>query len=552
VDTHQKETSNHGHEQVADVHAAPATSVKHTLPSIVDALIRIFEARPTHPERSHPISVSRSVSILAVLYEKARNAVEFRAEHLVRRAAIERILKRRITLGGSPESIAEALALELMWAKYIDSSLVDENVTAAITRVIRRYLKVKAKLFSSSSKYLGLTWASILGLMSSEIDEMIVSPTKRGAIVNFVYQALLPKYPLEGFTERDRDMVVYIATERAFAQSDEPLILFHLLKVIHPDWFTVTDENFDSEMAAFLQNVSDIQNHLINPKVTPVSRHMKRHLPPYRIIRDMFIEKDSAIRPIVEDEALLTQELERVAGVRYKETGAKIQRAVVRSIIYIFLTKMVFALALEAPFDLFIAHKIDYIPLIINLLFPPFLLFLVAGFTSVPGKENTKRLIERIKTILYHFDTIRDEADIFHGREQQKRPILTASFGIVYFAAFGITFGAILWALAALHYNPASQVIFIFFVALVTIFAYRIRVSSKEYELVDRQGVLEPLIDFFFLPILWAGDMLSKEIAKINIFIFLFDFILEAPLKVIFEVAEEWIRFIRTKKEEIL
>jgi len=552
VDTHQKESTNHGHEPEPTTHAAPAPAVKHALPSIVDALISIFEAKQSHPERAHPISVSRTVSILAVLYEKARNAVEFRAEHLVRRAAIERILKRRITLGGSPESIAEALGLELMWAKYIDSSLVDETVTHTITQIITRYLKVKSKLFSSSTKYLGLSWASILGLMSSEIDEMIVSPTKRGAIVNFVYQALLPKYPLAGMSERDRDMIVYIATERAFAQSDEPLIQYHLLKVIHPDWFTVTDANFDTEMAAFLQNVSDIQNHLINPKVSPVARHMKRHLPPYRIIRDMFIENDGAIRPIVEDETRLTAELERVADVRYKETGAKIQRAVVRSIIYIFLTKMVFALALEAPFDLFIAHKIDYIPLVINMLFPPFLLFLVAGFTSVPGKDNTKRLVDRIKTILYHFDTIKDEKDIFHGREQQKRPILTAAFGIVYVAAFGITFGAILWVLGLLHYNPASQVIFIFFVALVTIFAYRIRVSSKEYELVDRQGVFEPLMDFFFLPILWAGDMLSKEIAKINIFIFLFDFILEAPLKVIFEVAEEWIRFIRTKKEEIL
>lgn len=60
------------------------------------------------------------------------------------------------------------------------------------------------------------------------------------------------------------------------------------------------------------------------------------------------------------------------------------------------------------------------------------------------------------------------------------------------------------------------------------------------------------MVDFFFLPILRVGHLLSREIAKINIFIFFFDFILEAPLKVIFEVAEEWIRFIRTKKEEIV
>jgi hypothetical protein len=77
-------------------------------------------------------------------------------------------------------------------------------------------------------------------------------------------------------------------------------------------------------------------------------------------------------------------------------------------------------------------------------------------------------------------------------------------------------------------------------------------VSAKEYEMTDHSGFMGPIVDFFFLPILRVGHLLSREIAKINIFIFFFDFILEAPLKVIFEVVEEWIRFIRTKKEEIV
>jgi hypothetical protein len=89
-------------------------------------------------------------------------------------------------------------------------------------------------------------------------------------------------------------------------------------------------------------------------------------------------------------------------------------------------------------------------------------------------------------------------------------------------------------------------------VALVSFFAYRIRHSAKEYEMVERQGLLEPFMDFFLMPVLQAGQFLSREIARLNIFIFIFDFILEAPLKVIFEVVEEWIRFIRMKKDEII
>jgi len=147
---------------------------------------------------------------------------------------------------------------------------------------------------------------------------------------------------------------------------------------------------------------------------------------------------------------------------------------------------------------------------------------------------------------------LKDDSHPFLGHPNVHRPLLTAVFSVFYLATYAITFGLIHWMLTALHFSIASQIIFVFFVALVSFFAYRIRLSAKEYEMVDRQGILEPLIDFFFLPILRAGHILSREIAKINIFIFLFDFVLEAPLKVIFEVAEEWIRFIRIKKDEII
>ena len=59
------------------------------------------------------VTVSRTVSAAAVLYEAARNAVEFRAEHLIRRAAIERILRRRLIIKSTGSGIAEALIKEL-------------------------------------------------------------------------------------------------------------------------------------------------------------------------------------------------------------------------------------------------------------------------------------------------------------------------------------------------------------------------------------------------------------------------------------------------------
>jgi len=523
------------------------------LSKTVDQLIKIFEEeRPIIPAEAG-FTVSRTVSALATLYEKARNAVEFRAEHLVRRAAIERILKRRIMLGENAAVIAENLSVELVWAKYIDSSLIDKEKGNAITSIINRYLHVKQSVFSKSIKTNGITWTTMLGLMSSEIDETIVSPKKRTALVDFVYQAMRPKITVSGMDERMNSVQVYISVERAFAQADNALISYHLLQVLYPEWFSVTDATIGNAIPQFLESIGYIQTNMDDPRNPGIVRYIRKQLPTYRLLRDFFIEtKESEIRSTIENTPELEARLATLASKRYQEIGIKIRRAVIRSIIYIFLTKMVLALALEAPFDTLIEHKISYIPLLINLIFPPFLLYLVAGFITIPGAANTKRLIDGVKNILYHFDTMNKDQTFYANQTRSNRPLLLALFTIFYLVAFVISFGFITYVLTQLHFNIASQIIFLFFVALVSIFAYRIRQSAKEYEIIEHQGFLEPLIDFFFLPILRAGDLLSKEIAKINIFIFLFDFVLEAPLKVIFSVVEEWIRFIRMKKEEIV
>ena len=521
------------------------------LSTAVEALIGTFERREAVSGSAIRMNVSRTVSVLAVFYEKVRNAVEFRAEHLVRRASIERILKRRILLGGESPTIADNLILELLWARYIDPGIVDQDKINKIREIIDRYLTVKNQAFKGNSKFDGLTWDDILGLASSEIEEVLVSPVRREALNNFFYHAIRAKIKLPDQSTDHANMQTFIAVERAFSQSDEPLISYHLLKIIDRDWFTGSG-GADIKVPLFLKNLLSIKMALHDPVGEQLFRYVRRQTPPFLLLRDLFLDLGDQVRITVSDENLLRQKLAEIATRKYEEIGSKVRRAVVRSFIYIFLTKMVFALALETPYDVYVAKKVAYIPLIINLLFPPVLMVFVAGFISVPGAENTQRLIERIIKILYHFGSLSEEPDVFSSKEPEKRPILTAVFTFFYLITFGLTFFVIHLILSKLSFSWVSQVIFVFFVALVTFFAYRIRQSAKEYEMVEKQGILEPVMDFLFLPILRAGQFLSNEIAKLNLLIFLFDFILEAPLKVIFEVAEEWIRFVRTKKEEII
>ena len=121
-----------------------------------------------------------------------------------------------------------------------------------------------------------------------------------------------------------------------------------------------------------------------------------------------------------------------------------------------------------------------------------------------------------------------------------------------YSLTFIITLLIIYELLTLLKFNMISQAIFIFFVSVVTFFSYRIKQIVNEYHLKEKESVLAPIGDFFFMPILSIGKFFSQEIARLNFFIFIFDFLIEAPFKLVFEVVEEWISFVRQRKEEII
>ncbi len=519
------------------------------LAPIVTDLINTYSEGIVMGKTGVGYNVSRAVSALAVVFEKIRNAVEFRAEHLIRRAAIERILKRRIILNGAAGQIAENLVTELLWAKYIDSSFIDEAKIAELTLIIDKYLVIRHTI---SAGHASIPWDYVLGVASSEIEESIVSAKKRQALLYFFYQANRQKISLTGIDEQQTNLITLVASERAYMQSDDALIAYHLTTLLLPDWSNNTKEAGPTAVAQFLGATNTIRGILAHPLTAPVFRYLRRQVPPFLLLRDFFVEVGPEVQSYIEDPNKLNEKLTQIAINRYNETGHKVRRAMVRSFIYIFLTKMVFAFALEAPYDIYIMKKLSVLPLVVNTLFPPMMLFLVAGLFSVPGADNTRRLIDRIDKLLYHFDDIANEKDKFSERQQERRPVLTAAFSLFYLATFAITFGLINIGLNALQFSIPSKIIFVFFVALVSFFAYRIRHSAKEYEMIERQGLLEPIMDFFLMPVLQAGQFLSREIARLNVFIFIFDFILEAPLKVIFEFVEEWIRFVRTKKDEII
>lgn len=498
------------------------------------------------------IIISRTVSAMAVLYERIRVAMEYKEDHILRRSAIERIMKRRLLLNENGRNISEHLLKELLWAQYIPENSISVRMISVVQKTIDKYIFLRNEIGrgrTSGIKNMVSEW--LISTCAAEIEEKLVPDIKREAFINAIFQYYRDKVFLKDEDDETKEIQVYIAVHRTFAKSDNDLIRYELLKLSFPDliqktWMDLKDKS--TSMYALLNDINIQLSHGIGLKLT---RSLKNEIAPFLILQDIFENNPEEFVSILEDEKKLEHHVDIICRKRYDEIGKKLARAGVRSVIYIFLTKMVFAIGLEYPFDKYVVGEFNYVALGINTLFPPILMALALAGNSPPGPDNTKRILARLKEIVYQ-ESSGEQRITLTLKTPKTKPILNIAFSILYFIAFTLVFGSIIWLLMMLKFNLASMAIFIFFVTVVVFFAYRVRQLGREYVLRKRESLLSPVVNFFLLPILNVGKWLSNEVAKINVLIAFFDFVIEAPFKAIFGIFEEWFSFMRSKKEEII
>lgn len=523
------------------------------------ALIKTWQEGKEKPIISpNRISVSQTVSFAAFLYEKMRNAVEFREEHLIRRAAIERILKRRILLNENGRDVAESLIKELLWARYYENNTISEEKASTVQNSIDKYFFIRNEIASGrSNRKQEKINEFILEVLSSEIEEILSPNFRQEAFTNYAYQIIRSKIaPFEKGKEQERDIQVYISIERTFAKNDDAIIRYHLLKLYIPDIEKITWKLADKILPSFYEAYLNIEKQLVHPFADRLRNVIRKQIPPFLILRDIFEQNPETIKQVLENEKLLKDKVDQACRKRYQQTSERLKRTGIRSFIYILLTKAVFAFLVEIPYDLYFIGELEYIPIAINVVFPPLLMAVIVLSVTVPGDDNTRRIYNLINgIIIIEPDKEEKKHEVINlGRTSKKRgPLSTTLFTLIYFLTYVFSFGTIVYFLSKLDFNPVSQGVFIFFVTLVTFFGFRVTQITREYMVVDRDSVLSPLVDFFFLPIIRVGQWLSGEVLqRLNILIFILDFIIEMPFKAIVEVVDEWISFVKIKKEEIV
>ncbi len=499
-------------------------------PTVANFLTRLsYGATSTSQDQERP----GVVQTLARVYEKARNAMEYRADHLVRRAAIERILKRQSVFSQDPQTVAKMLLDELKWARYVASAELDHMPLSRLENILAKYLE---------STGVPKDW--VLGVASAEIEEGLNLNVDYNVFTAFAYQVLRQKVKVT--TLPDIDLLLFVAVDKVYSHSDEQQISYHVLQLVQKQ----ENIDFNKVLEITYAQIKDVSK---NPHLGRLSNFVRRQAVPLVLLRDMYFSDPADFRNLFETQEAFTAKAKQVLTVQLKKMSQRINTAAFRSIIYVFLTKMIFGLLFEAPIDILFVGHIVYIPLLINMAFPPLTMWAMTINISLPNLRDQEDLVARTWHIVNNFSDISQEPDFFSDNSEIKKGWWYFAFSIIYATVFAIIFGLIFLLLNKLHFSLASQLIFVFFLTIVAFFAYRIRQTAKIYSYKSgRDRATSSLWDMLLLPILAVGNIFSQGLTRLNFLAFAFDFILEAPFKLILQFLDNWVQFLSLKKEEVI
>jgi hypothetical protein len=507
-------------------------------------------------EHEPRIVVGTIVSRAAQYYEKARYSVDYTEEHLLRRTAIERILRRRLTIEFTQGKNSRSFIVELIEAGYLPNDELPERIIVPVQEIIDKTIFV-ISLFEHiyTGDQRNHLRSLAIKLATSEIDELLFPSIIDDATLKAFYRTIKDHVKLthSDTSSKELEIQTYLACRRGLFKENDAILFYKLWLLHYPNWTDLnhTNEENDEELKKIAEEFSKVSTLITEQLESPIH---KRYIPKikndiiyFSVIRKIVAKYQDTSEDILRDSDRLRGVVQEIVEGEYTQVHQRIRKTSWNAVMYILITKVVLALAIELPYDILVAQEIHYVALATNIIFHPLLLFAITTTISHPDKGNTARIVAGISSIVYK----EGHSDITL-KATRKKPTWQYVAGAVYLILFAISFGSILWLLNKLGFNLMGIAFFIFFLTFVSYFGLRIRYLARRWVIqTESQGFWSFVWDMLTLPIISLGRWLTEKFASINIFVFILDFIIEAPFKLVLRAIDTFALFIKEKKDEI-
>lgn len=516
---------------------------------VAQAVVAIF-AKKDAPNHESKITVNHFVSAIANWYEKLRNAMDYRDEEVVLRAAIQRILKRRLGLHRSKtvvgKTIAEPLLKELVWAHYFPNGSLPERYVQKAGDIVDVWIRWRKGVKSRYIMRDSVLDEWMYQLLSAHLARFLNPQTHRNTIANFMFYVMKDEIQISDDTQERKDVQAYLAVRRAYAKDDIAFLRFALFQQIFGE---LSEHTLERAIHGFKHGYREIRSQLKYKLKEKIYQYVKKQAPVFFILEDVLSQEKGNTNQIFAMEEDFQKVVFAACEKRYQGITQKVQLAIVKSVVFLLVTKAIFALSIEGTYDKFAYGTVQWSAIALNIGIPPLLLILVSLFISRPKEDNSKRILDKIKIVL-----LEDEpkiAPVYTVALRPKKKAIHTIFTFLWLFAFFLSFGTMVDILTRLHFNYVSQAVFIFFIAVVSFLAYGISNTAHQYNVDSKPGLFAPFIDFLFIPIVRVGRMFTDGISQINVIVFLFDYIIEIPFKAVFGFLDQLFGYLHTKREEL-
>jgi hypothetical protein len=484
------------------------------------------------------MEVHQIVSAAATLYEKVRYLIDYHEEHTIRRSAIERMLKRWIFIQGKTID-APSLLAELVEGGYLAKGEATKEVARRIDLCILKFLRIDPLLPKSNSQR-----RTVLGFVASEIESLLAPRLhlRDDAVAEAFYQTIRTR--IQGFehTGQDLDVQTRCACRRALLGSDDATLSYALWLLYVPQWKEGAAGEIESIGAQVPAILEAIHRDIENPTQWQIAQQIKNESVYFRIIRELIQHDGSSAADVLKNPEKMETATREFLEAKYVRENTKIRTSGRRAVLYLLLTKIILAIVVELPYELYVLGGGSQVPLLINVVFHPLLLFSLTYRVGSLGEANTEAIIGGMRQILYHTDS--------RPIPVRTRTRFVKTFAVLYILLVVGVFGGILAILQALSFNIVSMFLFFLFFVFVSYFAFRIRYNAGRWKVLGDSS-FSLMANLFAVPVVRTGQWLSRKFSTINVFVFIMDFIIETPFKHMLMFSNQFILYLKEKASEV-
>ena len=532
---------------------------------IYDLAVKYSEELVGAQKAFAPIRVDEIASRLARFYETVRKIVDWKDDSVLRRGAIERILKRVLftKIAGieeknvDVEKLAETVTLELIRGGHLPNDAIPTERVEIVSESLKKYLFFLEYLNnykpSQVKKRVNVT-TFILEIASCEVEEILTRPVKEYGIIDAMTEMLTERIrvaPKNKLTNKEIQRYVFIATCRTLYDLDTNFIIYRLLQIKYPDWKNPDTESVRAIASELPNTWKELKMELNLPITRKFSGLTERIDTVFMLIDDILDElkdKPKTIVKTLENKKRFKSLISKAYDKRHKTLKRRLFRLAIFSTLSVFLSNWFTFFIVEVPLARLFYEGFSFSAAVVDFAIPTALMFFLVIIIKPPKKDNLKKVLKTSLGFVYQDENW----EYYQIKIKGDKPSM---FQIVMSALYIYTMFLVFIGIAAVFYYanlPLTSVAFDTFTIALTVFAaVTIKNRARELNVDEHTSVWDFILDIVSVPVAKVGSFFTAKWKEYNIIAIFFSFIFETPFALLLNFIQGWSEYIKERRSEL-